>query len=246
MPRPVRARKPKTHFDGDDDEVDSPDARASPARRRAPPSALADAARTLEALQETNDWPSRALPRAAPPQPDAGAADASPPRARLPLRRTTAEERFAMLSFFLLHRMLACVQAAFPDAVDDDARFSCSVKWLAFGLVQPCSPPIPSRPQPQCAQTRIYYGQLRCAAQLVDPTSSGSLALLRSAAAPVLTYNVCVLGCRLLVPLLPSQVPSSDSGEARAKRKSAALTRSRPRTARARSSHAIVEFEEAA
>ena len=70
------------------------------ASRRAPPSALADVARTLEALQETNDWPSRALPRAAPPQPDAGAADASPPRARLPLRRTTAEERFAMLSSF--------------------------------------------------------------------------------------------------------------------------------------------------
>ena len=100
MLRLVRACKPKTLFDGDDDEVESPDARASPASRRAPPSALADVARTLEALQETNDWPSRALPRAAPPQPDAGAADASPPRARLPLRRTTAEERFAMLSSF--------------------------------------------------------------------------------------------------------------------------------------------------
>ena len=65
----------------DDDEVESPDARAPPGRRRAPPFAVADAARTLKALQETDDWPSRALPRAAAPQPDAGPADASPPRA---------------------------------------------------------------------------------------------------------------------------------------------------------------------
>ena len=149
MPRPV-ARKPKTLFDGGDDEVESPDARASPARRRAPPSAVADAARTLEALQESNDWPSRALPRAAAHQPDAGADDASPPRARQPLRRATAEERLAMLSCFhedpQLHRKLACVLTAFAvsKAVDDDARFRCSVKWLAFGLAQPCSPPIPS------------------------------------------------------------------------------------------------------
>ena len=144
------ARKPKTLFDGGDDEVESPDARASPARRRAPPSAVADAARTLEALQESNDWPSRALPRAAAHQPDAGADDASPPRARQPLRRATAEERLAMLSCFhedpQLHRKLACVLTAFAvsKAVDDDARFRCSVKWLAFGLAQPCSPPIPS------------------------------------------------------------------------------------------------------
>jgi hypothetical protein len=27
--------------------------------------------------------------------------------------------------------------------------------------------------------------------------------------APVRTHNVCVLGCRLFVPLFPSQVPSS-------------------------------------
>ena len=53
----------------------------------------------------------------------------------------------------------------------------------------------------------------------------------------MLTHVVCVLGCRLFVPLLPSQVPSSDSGKAHAKRKSGAPTTlrgvDRARTARA-------------
>ena len=57
----------------------------------------------------------------------------------------------------------------------------------------------------------------------------------------MLTHNVCVLGCRLFVPLLPSQVPSSDSGKAHAKRKSGAPTTrrgvDRARTARAAASH---------
>ena len=52
--------------------------------------------------------------------------------------------------------------------------------------------------------------------------------------------HVCVLGCRLFVPLLPSQVPSSDSGKAHAKRKSGAPTTlrgvDRARTARAAAS----------
>ena len=98
----------------------------------------------------------------------------------------------------------SCVQAAFPDAVDDDARFRCSVKWLAFGLVQPRSPPIPSRPQPQCAQTRIYYGQLRCAGIRLPQARLRSLGALQLPC----SHTTCVSsGAAFSCPSSPRRCP---------------------------------------
>ena len=103
--------------------------------------------------------------------------------------------------------------------------------------VRPRSAPLTAHPLATPTAMRADQDLLWATPLRRYPTSSGSLALVRSAAAPVLTHNVCEFGCRLFVPFLPSQVPSSDGGKARAKRKNGAPTRSRPR-----SSHA--EFQE--
>ena len=135
-PRAVRgARARKSHFDANDDDAELPhEPGAPPGSPSALPNADADEVETApQGLNETNDWQDRRLPN------DGVAAEEADARiivahASTQLRKATAEERFVMLNTYnedpQAHRRLACVQAAFPDVVDKDARFRSAEKWF--------------------------------------------------------------------------------------------------------------------